>query len=70
MEEDNAKNQLGCYCVSQITWLLGQKPIEVKGLAEYNEEKIDSFATAYMKYENGIRASFNSGMVLDAIGYN
>lgn len=54
---------VGCYCVSLMTWLMGEKPEEVKGLAEYTDKKIDIYSSVYMKYKNGVRASFNCGMI-------
>lgn len=56
---------LGCYCTSLITWLLGKEPETVMAFAEFSEEKIDKFASAMLKYDNGVRAAFSSGMVFE-----
>ena len=56
---------LGCYCTSMITWLLGKEPETVMAFAEFSEEKIDKFASAMLKYEGDVRAAFSSGMILE-----
>lgn len=57
---------LGCYCTSLITWLLGKVPVDVKGVAEFTKEGIDLNAAVIMKYDGDVRASFNCGMIFDA----
>ena len=59
---------LGCYCTSMITWLLEKEPVSVMAMAEFNEDKVDVFSTAVMKYDDGIRAAFHSGMVFKTDG--
>lgn len=56
---------LGCYCTSMITWILGKKPETVMAFAEFSEEKVDKFASALLKYEGDVRAAFSSGMILE-----
>lgn len=56
---------LGCYCTSMITWLLGKEPTSVMAFAEFSEEKVDKFASAMMKYEGDVRAAFSSGMIFE-----
>ena len=56
---------LGCYCTSMITWLLGKAPASVMAFAEFSDEKVDKFASALMIYEDGVRAAFSSGMILE-----
>lgn len=56
---------LGCYCTSIITWLLGKAPKSVMAFAEFSDEKIDKFASAMLKYDDGIRAAFSSGMIFE-----
>ncbi len=54
---------LGCYCVSQALWLLGE-PDGVMALGEFNEDGVDTLATGVLAYKNGARAVFNCGMML------
>lgn len=56
---------LGCYCTSMITWLLGKEPKSVMGFAEFSDEKVDKFASAMLKYDNDVRAAFSSGMIFE-----
>ena len=56
---------LGCYCSSMIQTILDKEPESVKAIAEMSEEKIDKFATAMMKYEGDVRASFSCGMIFE-----
>lgn len=56
---------LGCYCTSMITWILGKEPDEVMGFAEFSDEKIDKFASVMLKYGKDVRAAFSSGMVFE-----
>ena len=56
---------LGCYCTSMILSILGKEPESVKAIADMSEENVDKFATALLKYEDDIRASFSCGMVFE-----
>jgi len=56
---------LGCYCTSMITWMLGKIPVSVKGIAEFTEEGVDIMTAGMMNFGNGLRASFNCGMNFD-----
>lgn len=56
---------LGCYCTSMIQTILNKEPISVKAIAEKSEENVDKYAMALMNYEDGVRASFNCGMVFE-----
>lgn len=56
---------LGCYCTSMITWLLGKEPTSVMAFAEFSDEKVDKFASAMMKYDGDVRAAFSSGMIFE-----
>lgn len=60
---------LGCYCTSMITWLLGKEPESVLAFAEFTEKKVDKFASAMLKYDDGVRAAFSSGMVFETEKY-
>ena len=54
---------LGCYCVSQVLWLLGE-PDSVSALGEFNDDGVDTLATGVLGYSNGARAVFNCGLML------
>lgn len=57
-----ATYDLGCYCTSMISWMLGKEPISVKGVADYSAEGVDVLTAAIMDFGDGLRASFNCGM--------
>lgn len=59
-----AMYDLGCYSTSLILWLMGKKPVSVQAMAEYTPKGVDIFSSAYLKFDDGVRASFNCGMVL------
>ena len=59
---------LGCYCVSQAIWLLGE-PDSVKAVADFTDEGVDCLATGMLGYRSGTRAAFTCGMTL-ATGRN
>ena len=54
---------LGCYCVSQAVWLLGE-PDGVSAVADFSEQGVDRLATGLLRYGSGARAAFTCGMVL------
>lgn len=55
---------LGCYCTTMILSLTDSDIEYARALAEKNEDGVDSFAGALIKFKNGVRASFNVGMIL------
>lgn len=55
---------LGCYCTTMILSLVDREPTLVKACAQFNENGVDTFSSGIMAFENGIRASWNVGMVL------
>lgn len=55
---------LGCYCTTMILSLIDSKPDLVKAVAEMTDENVDFSAAAIMRFKNGTRAAFNTGMVL------
>ena len=55
---------LGCYCTSLILSLVNSEIDYVKGSAEFNDDGVDIYTAAIMKFKNGTRASFNVGMML------
>lgn len=59
-----AMYDLGCYCTTMILSLVDSAPVFVKACAEMNEHGVDLFTAGIMKFENGVRASFNVGMML------
>lgn len=56
---------LGCYCTTMILSLIDSDIEYVKASAEFNDDGADVFASAIMKFKNGVRAAFNVGMVFD-----
>ncbi len=54
---------LGCYCVSQAVWLLGE-PESVSACASFSDQKVDRLATGILVYPGGKSAAFTCGMVL------
>ena len=57
---------LGCYCTTMILALTDSEPEYVKADAEFNEEGVDVFTSVMMKFQNGVRAAFNVGMMFPA----
>lgn len=53
---------LGCYNISLTLTMLGEEPDEVKALAHFTDKGIDDFATAYMRFADGKKACFSTGM--------
>ena len=56
---------LGCYCTSQILWLLGEEPSKVQAVAEFSDRGIDTCCTALMSFPSGKKATMVSGMCLN-----
>ncbi len=54
---------LGCYCTTMILSLTDSEPLYVMANAEFNDEGVDIFSSSLMKFKNGLRASFNVGMI-------
>ena len=59
-----AMYDLGCYCTTMILSLIDSKPAFVKAVAEFSELGVDYNTAAIIRFENGVRASFNVGMIL------
>lgn len=59
-----AMYDLGCYCTTMILKLIGSKPEFVKANAEFTDLGVDYLTAAIIRFENGVRASFNVGMNL------
>ena len=56
---------LGCYCTTMILSLLDSQPEYVKAVAEFGAHDVDLLTSAIMKFEDGARAAFTAGMMLD-----
>ncbi len=59
-----AMYDLGCYCTTMILSLVDAKVSKVSAMAELNEDGLDLMTAGIMKFENGVRASFDVGMIL------
>lgn len=55
---------LGCYCTTMILSLINSEINMVKAVAEMTDEGVDFSTAAILRFENGVRAAFNVGMVL------
>ena len=55
---------LGCYCTTMILSLIDSEPDFVKAVAEFSDEAVDVNTAAILRFKNGVRASFNIGMIL------
>ena len=56
---------LGCYCTSQILWLLGEEPQKVQAVADFSEHGIDICCTALLSFASGKKATVVTGMCLN-----
>lgn len=54
---------LGCYCTTMILSLVDSEPDYCMAKAEFNDEKVDIFSSALIKFKNGVRAAFTVGMI-------
>jgi predicted dehydrogenase len=59
-----AMYDLGCYCTTMILTMVDSDPVFVKADAEYSDLGVDLMTSAIIRFENGVRASFNVGMIL------
>ena len=59
-----AMYDLGCYCTTMIRTLTGVGAASVKAVADMNEYGADINTAVILTLENGIRASFQVGMLL------
>ena len=59
-----ATYDVGCYCTSQILWMVGEEPETVQACARFTDQKIDFLTTGLLTFKNGARASFTTGMLL------
>lgn len=59
-----AMYDLGCYCTTMILSLVDSNPAYVKASAEFTDLGVDNMTSGIIRFENGVRASFNVGMIL------
>ena len=59
-----AMYDLGCYCTTLILSLIDSDPEFVKADAEFSDLGVDINTAAILRFGNGVRASFNVGMIL------
>ncbi len=55
---------LGCYCTTMMLALIDSEPEFVKAAAEFTELGVDANTAGIIRFANGVRASFNAGMIL------
>ena len=58
-----AMYDLGCYCTTMILSLTDSDPVHVKAAAEFSDLGVDLNTSGIIKFQNGLRASFNVGMI-------
>ena len=56
---------LGCYCTTMILSMIDSDVEYVMSNAEFNEFGADVFSSALIRFKNGVRASFNVGMIFN-----
>lgn len=59
-----AMYDLGCYCTTMILSLTESEPVMVKADAEFSDLGVDVMTAGIVRFDNGVRASFNVGMML------
>lgn len=59
-----AMYDLGCYCTTMILSLTDSEPDFVRADAEFSELGVDLMTAGLIRFKNGVRASFNVGMIL------
>jgi predicted dehydrogenase len=57
---------IGCYCVNFSRLIAGAEPNEVHCVARLHERGVDEIATGSMIFPNGVLATFNCGMTVQA----
>ena len=56
---------LGCYCTTMILSMIDSDIEYVMANAEFNDFGADVFSSALIRFTNGVRASFNVGMIFN-----
>ncbi len=59
-----AMYDLGCYPTSMFLSLIDSEPDFVSASAEFSDQGIDLLTAGTIRFKNGVRASFNVGMIL------
>ncbi len=59
-----AMYDLGCYCTTMILTLIDSDPDLVMANAEFSDLGVDYLTSAILRFANGVRATFNVGMIL------
>ena len=55
---------LGCYTTSEILWMIGEEPEDVKAFAQFSPEGVDVYTAGLLTFPGGKRGAFQCGMVL------
>ncbi len=56
---------LGVYSTSFIQFMLDEEPVDISAVSSFSSEGIDTYTSVIMGYENGKKAAFSCGMVLE-----
>lgn len=59
-----ATYDLGCYCTTQILWMLGEDPVKIQAIAEFSEQGIDTYTSGLLTFADGKKATLICAMVL------
>ncbi len=60
-----AMYDLGCYCTSMILSLVDSDIDYVKAVGEFNDDGADLYDGVIIRFKNGVRASFDVGMIFN-----
>lgn len=55
---------LGCYTISEILWLIGEKPCEVDAFAKFGPTDVDIYTSGLLTFPGGAKGAFQCGMVM------
>ena len=55
---------VGCYCTSQILWMIDQEPETVQACGRFTDQNIDCLTTGLLTFPGGAKANFTCGMLL------
>ena len=55
---------VGCYCTSQILWMIDEEPEIVQAVGRFTDQKIDNLTTGLLTFPSGAKANFTCGMLL------
>jgi xylose dehydrogenase (NAD/NADP) len=58
-----ALRDVGCYCVSLANYLAGEAPAQVGASARFAESGVDELFAGTLRFESGLVAAFDCGMV-------